>query len=92
MMQPTTPWSINCRNPSFGLATKARGYKVAGVKRKEARESRAKKPGSQEERSPGVKRNEARESRGTKPGSKGKGIGRVQAKRKPGSHHILPGV
>jgi hypothetical protein len=26
-------------------------------------------------------------------GSKGKGIGRVRAKRrKPGSHHILPGV
>ncbi len=30
----------NCRNPSFGLATKARGCKVAGVKRKEAREQR----------------------------------------------------
>jgi hypothetical protein len=28
-----------CRNPSFGLATKARGCKVAGVKRKEARQS-----------------------------------------------------
>jgi hypothetical protein len=36
-----------CRNPSFGLATKARGYKVAG----------------QEEGSPGVKRKEAREQR-----------------------------
>jgi hypothetical protein len=32
------------------------------------------------------------ESKGRKPGSKGKGIGRVWAKRKPGSHHILPGV
>jgi hypothetical protein len=63
-----------CRNPSFGLATKARGC------------------GSQEERSPGVKRKEARESKGRKPGSKGKGIGRVRAKRKPGSHQILPGV
>jgi hypothetical protein len=41
------------------------------------RESRGKKPGSQ---------------KGRKPGSKGKGIGRVQAKRKPGSHHILLGV
>jgi hypothetical protein len=52
-----------CHNPSFGLATKARGCK------------------------------EARESKGRKPGSKGKGIGRVRAKRrKPGSHHILPGV
>jgi hypothetical protein len=51
-----------CRNPSFGLATKARGCK------------------------------EARESKGGKLGSKGKGIGRVRAKRKPGSHHILPGV
>jgi hypothetical protein len=40
----------------------------------------------------GVKRKEARESKGRKPGSKGKGIGRVWAKRKPGSHHILPGV
>jgi hypothetical protein len=49
--------------------TKARGCKVAGVKRKEARESK-----------------------GRKPGSKGKGIGRVRAKRKPESHHILPGV
>jgi hypothetical protein len=58
-----------CRNPSFGLATKARGYKVAGIKRKEAWESK-----------------------GRKPESKGKGIGRVRAKRKPGSHHILPGV
>jgi hypothetical protein len=58
-----------CRNPSFGLATKARGCKGAGVKRKEAQESK-----------------------GRKPGSKGKGIGRVRAKRKPGSHHILPGV
>jgi hypothetical protein len=35
---------------------------------------------------------EARESKGRKPGSKGKGIGRVRAKRKPGSHHILSGV
>jgi hypothetical protein len=36
---------------------------------------------------------EAWESKGRKPGSKGKGIGRVRAKRrKPGSHHILPGV
>jgi hypothetical protein len=51
-----------CRNPSFGLATKARGCK------------------------------EARESKGRKPESKGKGIGRVRAKKKPGSHHILPGV
>jgi hypothetical protein len=59
-----------CRNPSFGLATKAKGCKVAGVKRKEAWESK-----------------------GRKPGSKGKGFGRVRAKRrKPGSHHILPGV
>ncbi len=58
-----------CHNPSFGLATKARGCKVVGVKRKEAQESK-----------------------GRKPGSKGKGIGRVRAKRKPGSHHILPGV
>ncbi len=60
---------MTCRNPSFGLATKARGCKVVGVKRKEARELK-----------------------GRKPGSKGKGIGRVRAKRKPGSHHILPGV
>ncbi len=43
------------RNPSFGLATKARGCKVAGVKKKEARESRRKKPGSQKEGSPGAK-------------------------------------
>jgi hypothetical protein len=59
-----------CRNPSFGLATKARGCKVAEAKKKEARESK-----------------------GRKLGSKGKGIGRVRAKRrKPGSHHILPRV
>jgi hypothetical protein len=36
-----------CRNPSFGLATKARGARL--------RESRGKKPGSQKERSPGAK-------------------------------------
>ncbi len=36
---------------------------------------------------------EGRKSKGRKPGSKGKRIGRVRAKRrKPGSHHILPGV
>ncbi len=35
-----------CRNPSFGLATKARGCKVAGVKRKEARESKEGSPGA----------------------------------------------
>jgi hypothetical protein len=58
-----------CRNPSFGLATKARGCKVAGVKRKEARESK-----------------------GRKPGSKCKGIGRVRAKRKPGSQRKCEGV
>jgi hypothetical protein len=59
-----------CHNLSFGLATKARGCKVAGVKRKEARESK-----------------------GRKPGNKGKGIGRVRAKRrKLESHYILPGV
>jgi hypothetical protein len=40
----------------------------------------------------GVKRKEAWELKGRKPGSKGKGIGRVQAKRKPESDHILPGV
>jgi hypothetical protein len=44
-----------CRNPSFGLTTKARGCKVAGVKRKEARESKGKKPRSQKEGSPGAK-------------------------------------
>ncbi len=54
---------ILCRNPSFRLATKARGCK------------------------------EAQESKGRKPRSKGKGIGRVRAKRrKLGSHHIFPGV
>jgi hypothetical protein len=37
---------VVCRNPSFGLATKAKGCKVAGVKRKEARESKGRKPGS----------------------------------------------
>ncbi len=58
-----------CRNPSFGLATKARGCKVAGLKRKEARESKGKKPGS-----------------------KSKGIGRVRAKRKPGSLRKCEGV
>ncbi len=41
----------------------------------------------------GGKRKEARESKARKPGSKGKGIGKVRAKRrKPESHHILPGV
>ncbi len=35
-----------CHNPSFGLATKARGCKVAGVKRKEARESKEGSPGA----------------------------------------------
>ncbi len=78
-------WFGSCRNPSFGLATKARGCKVAGVKRKEARESKGRNPKSPKEGSPGVQRKEARESKGRKPGSKGKGIGRVQAKRKPGS-------
>ncbi len=56
------------------------------------RESSGKKPGSPKEGSPRVQRKEARESKGRKPGNKGKGIGRVRAKRKPGSHHILPGV
>jgi hypothetical protein len=39
-----------CRNPSFGLATKARGCKVAGVKRKEGRELKGRKPGSKGKR------------------------------------------
>jgi hypothetical protein len=63
-----------------------------GVKRKEARESKGRKLGSPKEGSPEVQRKEARESKGRKPGSKGKGIGSVRAKRKLGSHHILPGV
>jgi hypothetical protein len=48
-----------CRNPSFGLATKARGCKVVGqkegslgVKKKGARESKGRKPGNQKEGSP----------------------------------------
>jgi hypothetical protein len=67
-----------CRNPSFGLATKARGYKVAG----------------QKEGSLGVKAKawQGCKPKGRKLGNEGKGIGRVRAKRKPGSHHILPGV
>jgi hypothetical protein len=80
-----------CCNPSFGLATKARGCKVAGVKRKEARESKGRKPGSKG-KGKGIGRMRAKRR---KPGSKGKGkgIGRMRAKRrKPGSHHILPGV
>jgi hypothetical protein len=58
--------------------TKARGCKVAG----------------QEEGSPGVKVKALQgcKPKGRKPESEGKGIGRVRAKRKPGSHHILPGV
>jgi len=44
-----------CCNPSFGLATKAKGLQGCGPK-------------------------------GRKPGSQGKGIARVRAKRKPGSH------
>jgi hypothetical protein len=69
---------LTCRNPSFGLATKARGCNVAG----------------QEEGSPGVKAKASQgcKPKGRKPGSEGKGIGRVRAKRKPGSHHILRGV
>jgi hypothetical protein len=56
-------------------------------------ESRGKKLGSPKEGSSEVQRKEARESKGRKPESKGKGIGRVRAKRrKLGSHHILPGV
>ncbi len=49
----------HCRNLSFGLATKARGCKVAGVKRKE---------------NPGVKRKEARESKEGSPGVKAKAL------------------
>jgi len=44
-----------CHNPSFGLATKAKGLQGCGPK-------------------------------GGKPGSQSKGIARVRAKRKPGSH------
>jgi hypothetical protein len=68
---------VACRNPSFGLATKARGCKVA----------------SQEEGSPGIKAKawQGYKPKGRKPGSESKGIGRVRAKSKPGSHHILPG-
>jgi hypothetical protein len=44
-----------CRNPSFGLTTKAKGLQGCGPK-------------------------------GKKPGTQGKGIAKVQAKRKPGSH------
>jgi len=44
-----------CRNPSFGLATKAKELQGYGP-------------------------------RGRKPESQGKGIARVRAKRKPGSH------
>jgi hypothetical protein len=44
-----------CRNPSFGLVTKAKGLQSCGPK-------------------------------GRKPGSQGKGIARVWAKKKPGSH------
>jgi hypothetical protein len=54
-----TPWLFGrlqmCRNPSFGLATKAKGLQGCG-------------------------------RRGRKPGSQGKGIARLRAKRKPGSH------
>jgi hypothetical protein len=51
-----------CHNLSFGLATKARGCgnqeeRSPRVKRKEARESRGKKPESQKEGSPGAKAN-----------------------------------
>ncbi len=69
---------ILCHNPSFGLATKARGCKVA----------------SQEEGSSRVKAKawQGCKPKGRKPGSGSKGIGRVRAKRKPGSHHTLPGV
>jgi hypothetical protein len=79
------------RRREQAVATLALGSRPRqGVAR--LRESRGKKPGSPKEGSPGVQRKEARESKGRKPGSKGKGIGRVRAKRKPGSHHILPGV
>jgi hypothetical protein len=46
---------LSCHNPSFGLATKAKG--LQGCR-----------------------------PRGRKPGNQGKGIARVRAKRKPGSH------
>jgi hypothetical protein len=67
-----------CRNPSFGLATKARGCKVA----------------DQEEGSPRVKAKALQgcKPKGKKPENEGKSIGRVWAKRKPKSHHILSGV
>jgi hypothetical protein len=48
-----------CRNPSFGLATKAKGLQGCGP-------------------------------RGRKPGSQGKGIARLRAKRKLGSHITYP--
>jgi len=52
-----------CRNPSLGLATKAKGLE-----------------GCEPRESPRVK------AKGKKPGNQGKGIARVQAKKKPGSH------
>jgi hypothetical protein len=57
-------WQLlhKCRNPSFGLATKAKGLQGCGP-------------------------------RGRKLGSQDKGIPRLRAKRKPGSHiTLLPGV
>jgi hypothetical protein len=54
-LQPYDSMDSHCRNPSFGLVTKAKGLQGCG---------------------PIVR----------KPGSQGKGIARVRAKSKPGSH------
>jgi hypothetical protein len=58
-----------CRNPSFGLTTKARGCKVVG----------------QKEGSPGIKAKtwQGCKPKGRKPGSEGKGIGRVRPRGSP---------
>ncbi len=59
----------NCRNPSFGLATKAKGVARLRAKRKEARESRqrhCKSAGQGEARK--LRQEEARESHHILPG------------------------
>jgi hypothetical protein len=70
--------SLSCHNPSFGLATKAKGVARLRAKRKEARESRqrhCKSAGQEEARE--LSQEKARELR------------QEEARE---SHHILPGV
>jgi len=77
---------VVCRNPSFGLATKAKGVARLRAKRKEARDSRqrhCKSAGQEEARE--LRQEEARELRQ----KEARELRQEEARE---SHHILPGM